>query len=327
MRVVALVPGGISDQILFFATLDDLKRHYPHAQIDVVVEPRSKAAYRVSKSVHEVLSFDYKDRSSLADWGNLVGTIRDREYDVAITAGESWLVGLFLWLTGIPTRIGYKGKGGGFMTNTVSANTSKYIASMYHDLLLPLGINTPVPELAVNVPKPDIEWAQQEQKRLGIHETGYILIYGGSDQISQLDGADTSYPVVSWRQIIQECQQKQPDLPVVVIRETDDEQFVRSPQVGFTPSLLESCSNIKVTTPDNIGKLTAIIGGASLMLSINSAPLQLAVAVQTYTIALLGSTDPGKVLPHSDKFLAIKSPTEKISDIPPATVLEKIWGG
>jgi ADP-heptose:LPS heptosyltransferase len=70
MRVVALVPGSIDNQILFFATLDDLKRCYPHAQIDVIVEPQSKAAYRVSKSVRDVLMFDYKDRNSLADWGS-----------------------------------------------------------------------------------------------------------------------------------------------------------------------------------------------------------------------------------------------------------------
>ncbi|MEA5551470.1 glycosyltransferase family 9 protein [Anabaena cylindrica UHCC 0172] len=322
MRVVALVPGGIGDQILFFATLDDLKRSYPHAQIDVIVEPKSKAAYRVSKSVHEVLTFDYKDRNSLADWGNLVGMIRDREYDVAITVEQSWFVGLLLWLTGIPTRIGYKGKGAGFLTNTVAVNTSQYVAAMYHDLLQPLGINTPCPDLAVNVPKSDIEWAQQEQKRLGVHETGYILISGGS-----VNGSDTSYPVASWQQIIQDCQNKQPNLPVMVIKEANDEQLVRSPQVGVTASLKESCPDIKITSPDDIGKLTAIIGGASLMLSIESVPLQLSVAVQTYTIILLGSTDPGKLLPKSDKFLAIKSSTGKTADIPPAIVLEKIWGG
>jgi ADP-heptose:LPS heptosyltransferase len=319
MRVVALVPGGIGDQILFFATLDDLKRNYPDAQIDVIVEPRSKAAYRVSKSVHEVLSFDYSDRNSLADWGNLVGMIRDREYDAVITAEQSWFVGLLLWLTGIPTRVGYKGKGEGFLTNTVSINTSQYAAAMYHDLLQPLGINTPCPDLAVNVPKSDIEWAQQEQKRLGVHETGYILIYGGSEQLSPINDSDISYPVASWQQIIQDCQNKQPSLPIVVIKDVNDEQFVLS--------LLESCPDIKVTSPGDIGKLTAIIGGASLMLSIESAPLQLSVAVQTFTICLFGSTDPGKLLPKSDKFLAIKSPTGKTADIPPALVLEKIWDG
>ncbi|MBN3945815.1 MAG: glycosyltransferase family 9 protein [Nostoc sp. NMS7] len=319
MRVVALVPGGIGDQILFFPTLDDLKRHYPNAQIDVVVEPQSKAAYQVSKSVHEVLAFDFKDRNSLADWGNLVGTIRDREYDIAIAVNQNWLMGLLLWLTGIPIRIGYQGKGSVFLTDTVPFKPSQYVAELYHDLLQPLGIKTPVPELAVNVPKPDIEWAQKEQKRLGVHETGYILIHAASGQLSQAKELDKIYPVEKWQQIIQSFQDKQPDLPVVVIKGSEDQLFMRS--------LLESSPDIKVTAPDDIGKLTAIIAGANLMLSTDSAALQLSVAVQTYTIALFGPTDPAKLLPKNDKFLAIESPTRKTADVSPNAVLEKIWGG
>ena len=319
MRVVALVPGGIGDQILFFPTLDDLKRNYPNAQIDVVVEPRSKAAYRVSKSVHEVLAFDFQDRNSLADWGNLVGTIRDREYDVAIAVKQNWLMGLLVWLTGITTRIGYQGKGAVFLTNAVPFKPSQYAAALYHDLLQPLSIKTPVPELAVNVPKTDIDWAEKEQKRLGVHETGYILIHGGSGQLSQAKELDKIYPVEKWHQIIQSFQEKQPDLPVVVIKGVDDEQFMRS--------LLGSSPDIKVTAPNDIGKLAAIIAGANLMLSTDSAALQLSVAVQTYTIALFGPTDPAKLLPRNDKFLAIESPTGKTADVSPNAVLEKIWGG
>ncbi|TVP65854.1 MAG: lipopolysaccharide heptosyltransferase family protein [Nodularia sp. (in: Bacteria)] len=319
MRVVALVPGGIGDQILFFPTLDDLKRDYPQAQLDVVVEPRSKAAYRVSKSVNDVLTFDYKDRNSLADWSNFVGTIRDREYDAVITLGQSWLMGLLLWLTGIPTRVGYKGKGAVFLTDSVPFKPNKYVAAVYHDLLQPFGIKTPCPELAVNIPKPDIEWSQNEQKRLGVNETGYILINAGSSEVS-LTGVDKLYPVKNWQQIIQECQHKQPDLPVVVIQADENEQIRRS-------SLLERTPGIKVTTPDNIGKLAAMIGGASLMLSTDDPLLHLSVAVQTYTIALFGPTDPAKLLPKSDKFMAIKSPTGLMADISPQTVLDKIWAG
>jgi len=313
MRVVALVPGSIDNQILFFATLDDLKRYYPHAQIDVIVEPQSKTAYRVSKSVHDVLTFDYKDRNSLADWGNLVGMIRDREYDVAIIVGQSWFVGLLMWLTGIPTRIGYQGQGAVFLTNPITPKLSQYVAKMYHDLLKPLNIDTDCPPLSVNVPKVDIEWAQGEQKRLGVNETGFILINAGGTTL------DTSYPIESWQQIIEACQQKQPDLPIVVIKEANNEPLVKS--------LLENCQNIKVTSPDDIGKLTAIIGGASLMLSVENSFLQLSIAVETYTIVLLNSTESEKLLPTSEKVLAITSPTGKIVDISPQIVLEKIWGG
>lgn len=319
MRVVALVPGGIGDQFLFFPTLDDLKRFYPDAQIDVVVEPRSKAAYRVSKSVHEVLLFDYQDRNSLADWANLVGRLRDREYDVAITTTNTWSEGLILWLTGIPTRVGFQGNTGFFLTHTVPVKTEQYLAHMYHDLLTCLGIQSPCPELTVNVPKPDIDWATQEQIRLGIKDTGYVLIYGGSGYCHSPKGQARMYPAKNWKQIIQDFQQKQPDLPLVVVQGPDDEAFVKS--------LLSFAPNMKVSSPDDMGKLAAMIAGANLMLCTHSPALHLSVGVQTYTLALFGPTEPEKLLPQSDKFLGIKSPTNKTEDIAPITVLEKVWGG
>ncbi len=320
MRVIALVPGGIGDQILFFPTIDDLKRRYPEAQIDVVTEPSSKAAYRLSKSVNETLAFDFRDRNSLADWGNFVGTIRDREYDVAITLEQSWSIGLLLWLTGIPTRIGFQGKGSGFLTNSVPLNNQQYVACMYHDLLKGLGIKSPCPELAVSVPKADIDWATNEQKRIGVKDTGYILIHNGSSQLSKIKGLDTSYPIENWQRIIQDFQQKQPDMSIIVVQGLEDDNFVRT--------LKQSAPDIvKVTTPDNVGKLTAMIASANLMLCTDSPPMHLSVAVQTYTIALLGSTEPANLLPKNDKFLAIKSPTGKIGDISALAVLEKLWAG
>ncbi|WP_250123815.1 glycosyltransferase family 9 protein [Chroococcidiopsis sp. CCMEE 29] len=319
MRVVALVPGGIGDQILFFPTLDDLKRYYPDTQIDVVVEPQSKGAYRVCKSVHEVIPFDFKNRNSLADWVNLVGVIRDREYDVAIFLGQHRFVSLLLWLTGISTRIGYSGPGNMFLTNSVPLKTEQYAAAMYHDLLKGLGINTPCPELAINVPKLDIDWAESEQKRLGIQETGYVLIHGGSSQVAPVRGIDKIYPLEKWKQIIQDFQQRQPDLPIVVIQEPEDEQLLQE--------LLQSFTEIKVTSPADIGKLAAMIASANLMLCTDSAPMHLAVAVQTYTIALFGPTESQKFLPASDRFIEIKSPTGRMADISPQAVLERVWGG
>ncbi len=319
MQVVALVPGGIGDQILFFPTLDDLKRNYPEAQIDVVVEPRSKGAYRVCKSVRHTIPFDFKDQNSLADWGNLVGAIRDREYDLALALGQRRAVGLLLWLTGIPKRVGYSGAGSAFLTNPVSLKTSQYAASMYHDLLQGLNINSPCPELAINVPKPDIDWAEGEQKRLGILESGYVLIHGGSSQLALDKGIDKIYPAKNWEPIIQDFQKRQPDVPVVLIQGPEDEPLVRK--------LLPSCPDVKVTSPSDIGKLAAMIAGANLLVCTDSAPMHLAVAVQTYTIALFGPTEPQKLLPVSDRFLAIKSPTQKMADISPQAVLQKVWGG
>ncbi|MBE9229366.1 glycosyltransferase family 9 protein [Phormidium sp. LEGE 05292] len=311
MRIVALVPGGISDQILFFPTLDDLTQNYPEAEIDVVVEPKSVGAYRVCKSVKDVFAYDFTDRNSLADWGNILGTIRDREYDIAISSNQTWLAGLLLWLTGIPKRIGYRSQGQLFLTTSVPQKSEQYTAAMYHDLLQGLSITSACPPVAINVPKQDIQWVETEQKRLGISDSGYLLI--------QIGQGENSYPIENWRQIIQDFQQRQPSLPVVLILDANSQLVVSQ--------LLQSFPDLKVTAPEDLGKLAAMIAGSSLLLCTDSAAMQLGVGVQTYLIALFGATDPKKVLPESDRILVIKSPSGKLADISPNTILEKVWAG
>ncbi len=321
MRVLALVPGGIGDQILFFPTLDDLKQHYSQVEVDVLVEPRAKSAYRVCQSVNQALTFDFKDRNSLADWSNLLGNIRERQYDAVLSLGQGWPLGLLLWLTGIPTRIGYGGSGGQlFLTHPVPLKTEQYAAHMYHDLLQGLGITTPCPELKISVPKKDIQWAEGEQKRLGLLDgaSNYILIHGGSSQRAGVKDSQTIYPAEHWKQIIQTLQQRQSDLAIIALQ---------GPEDGWVAELVQTYPALKVAAPEDAGKLAAMIAGANLMLCTDSAAMHLAVAVQTYAIALFGPTAPEKLLPKDPRFVGIKAPSGQISDIPPTQILEQILSG
>ncbi|MBF2022031.1 MAG: glycosyltransferase family 9 protein [Hydrococcus sp. C42_A2020_068] len=314
MRIIALVPGGISEQILFFPTLEDLKKQYPKAAIDVMIEPRAKAAYRVCPYVNEVLVFDYRDRNGLADYLNLLGIIRDREYDMALSLSQRWTIGLLLWLNGIPIRIGYKNNASWFLSDSVPLKSEQYAAHKYHDLLQALGIQSSCPELKVTLPKEDIDWAEAEQKRLDIEESGYILLYDG------FKGGDDTYPVAKWRKIVEDLQQKQPNLPIVLLRDSENERWVAT--------TIEDRPNLKVVSPPDLGKLAAIVAGANLMLCTDSVPMHLSVAVGTYTIALFGSTDATKLLPpNSERSIGIQSPTKKVADIEPETILQQIWRG
>jgi len=316
MQILALVPGGIGDQVLFFPTLSQLKQTYPKAQIDAIVEPRARAAYRICPWVRDTIPFDFKDRNSPADWGNLLGTIREREYDAVLSLGQRSAVGLLLWLTGIPKRVGYAGGGKRFLTDAVPLNEDQYAADLYHDLVKGFGISAPRPPLTAQVPQRDLDWAEAEQARLGVSGTGYVLIHGGSSQMAKVKGLDKIYPADRWVEIISRLQEKKPDLPVVVVRGPEDGEFVAQ--------LQGACPTLKTTSPENIGQLAAIAAAANLMLCTDSGPMHVAVAMGTYTIAVFGPTDPAKLLPPSDKFVGLKSSTGKMADIPAQAILEKL---
>lgn len=203
MRVLALVPGGVSEQLLFFPTLEHLKQAFPQAEISVVVEPAAKAAYRVSTLVKEVFPYDFQQRNSPSDWANLLGTIRDREFEVVLTTTQSGSLSLLLWLSGVPTRVGYNSSANSlFLTATVPQKTAQYQGLQYHDLLTGLQISGPGPSATINVPQKDIDWVNSQLKRQGIDDQGYVLIYGGPTD----EPSGQSYPAESWVAIVQDFQ-------------------------------------------------------------------------------------------------------------------------
>ena len=308
MRILCLVPGGINEQLLFFPTLESLKNKYPNVLIDVLVEPLAKSAYRICPYVNEILFFDYQDRNVSADYLNLVGVIRDRGYDIAITTGNKLILELLLWSNSIPWRIGYKTQTSWFLSHSITQKEEQYAAETYHDLLLKLNIQPSCPSIKIAVPKDDISWTETQLQSLSVKENGYIAIYGGENN---------SYPVSSWIEIINSIQKKEPSLSIVLL-ESNTEQT-------WTKSILDNCKNLKIINPDNLGKLSAVIAGANLLVCIDSVPLQLGIAVGTYTIALFSDTKANHKIPTNyDRCIAIQSPSNQLADISSSTILEKI---
>ena len=314
MRVLALVPGDLGNQILFFPTLETIKQQYPQAAIDVLVEPRSKKAYRVCKNVDDVLVFDFQDRNSFADYLNLLGTVRDREYDALISLKTSWRIKLLLWLNGIPTRIGYQDDTTLYLSNPVVRKTEQYRAEMYHDLVTGLGIQAPCPPVAVNVPKEDISWAESEQQRRDMAE-GYIVL---SDEAAD-PAATAAYPLASWQKIIADIEQRQTGLSIVLLQTSRNQDWVTN--------LVTANGNLKAICPPDVGKAAALIAGSNLVLASSNIVMQLAVATDAYTFALVSDRDRHAVPDRQENCTAVASSTDKLADIEPETVIQQLWQG
>lgn len=287
-----------------------------------------------------MLTFQFENRNGAADWGNLIGQMRDRRYDAGITISREWTAGLLCWLVGIPQRIGYENLtlppwvrfarkrfptvggavadlSGVLLTAAVSPNARPYDAQRYHDLLLGLGIDTPCPDISIHIPSEDRDWARTEQERLGIAGKLYIILHGGTGAENSDDEPSQFYPVRSWESVIEGYLERQPDTPLVVVQSPDNKDWVAS--------LVAVCPQLLIVTPQHVGQLAAFIDAGHLMICADRAPLHLGVAVKTRLVALFGALEPTRHLPVTDYFAGLKSLTSKVADIPPIQVLEKVW--
>lgn len=319
MRVLALVPGGISEQLLFFATLEHLNRALPQAEISVVTEPSAAAAYRVSKVVKTTIPYAFAKDNSPADWANLLGIMRDREFEIVITATESWPTALLLWLSGIPTRIGYdSGANDLFLTSTTSHRANQYQASEYHSLLNSLELPGQYAPASINVPQGDIGWVNMQMQSQGIDDQGYVLIYPGP-----AEGAENDlYPTESWLAIIQDFQKRQPGLPLVLLQQPET--------IATVKAIAQSFPELKIICPDNLGQIAALVAGANLVLATDSYVSQLGVALNVFTLALFGAYSSERRLPpvnsSEQRFVGIQSDSSKVADISSEVVLKQVWG-
>ena len=309
MHILALVPGSIGNQVLFFPTLETLKQAYPDAAIDVVAEPSTVGIYRIYPQVRRAISFDFSDSNSLADWSNLLGVIREQEYEIVLSAQPGWSIGLLLWLAGIPNRVGYQESGNWFLTESVAFPETPYQAARYHALTQGVGIDTPCPAVRLRVTRKDLDWAEAEQKRLG-GEKGYLLLYPQDET----DG----YPTQSWHILTQKLQERQPEMPVFVVQTQTGQNVLNS--------LNQSGVTCTAVAPEQIGQLVALLAGANLVICPEGDVLQLAIAVQTPTLALFGKGKPERLIPadQGDTFIALPSSTGRLMDITPQQILETI---
>ncbi|MEO0541428.1 MAG: glycosyltransferase family 9 protein [Cyanobacteria bacterium P01_A01_bin.105] len=316
MRVLALVPGDISEQLLFFSTLESLQQAYPNAAFSVVVEPRAKSAYTVSKLVNDVIVFDYQAANSPADWANLLGVLRDREFEVALSASPRWEEGVLLWLSGIPTRVADSQTSTPWLyTQVAPTSDSPNPSERYRALLTGLKIDQAQAETAeLNLPEADLAWAEAQRTQLGL-KNGYVMLYPETV-------ATSPFPIDSWLTVVQDFQAKQPQMALALLKDPASQSAVAN--------LARRQPSLKVLEPTNIGQTAALLAGADLVLTPDSYVMQLAISLKVFTLALLraGAT---AALPAANggetRCLSIQSPTGNLADLSPDTVLQQVWGG
>ena len=316
LRVLALSPGGIGDQILFFPTLADFKASR-ELELDVLVEPRSVGAYELCPSVRTAWTFNYKGNPSLAEWVDLLGTIRERNYDGIFSVGRSPGVAFLLWLTGIRTRIGYGGNGltEQLLTQPVPLDQEQYAAAMYHDLLKGFHIDRPCPWPTVRIKNEDLAWCQMQLRKLNLDAQRLVLLHPGASQLARQKGIAKVYPGQKWGVVLVELLKREPKLQLVVVGGPDDQELLQALQKQLGDGAL-------FINPPSIGKLAALIQASALLLCVDSAPMHLGVATDRPLVALFGPTNPERLLPVDPKFIALKN--NFVEQIPPAQIVQAV---
>ncbi|MCT0198802.1 lipopolysaccharide heptosyltransferase family protein [Synechococcus sp. CS-1325] len=108
MRVLFLIPGGSASQLQAIPAVAAVAAGL-NAQVQVACPQESAAVWKLLPAVEKVLPFSFAAGVSLAEWANLLGAVREPDFQLSINLASGWALDLLLSLTHIPTRIARSG--------------------------------------------------------------------------------------------------------------------------------------------------------------------------------------------------------------------------
>ena len=103
-KILIVQTAFIGDVILITPLIRAVKELYPSAELDVLVVPAASGLLKHNPHLHQIICFDKKHKLNIF---RIVGRLRSKGYDLAISPHSSFTTHLILALSGIPQRIGY----------------------------------------------------------------------------------------------------------------------------------------------------------------------------------------------------------------------------
>jgi ADP-heptose:LPS heptosyltransferase len=154
MRALFLLPGDAMRQLQAFpavaAVADQLS-----AQVQVVCSPLAAPCWGLLPAVQKVIPFDFA-AATLADWANLLGSVREPDFQLCINLARGRQVDLMLSMSHIPTRIA---AGGFSATETVAPAGSAWADQSLEAYLRPIGVSLDAAAFRLTVPRADLDKA------------------------------------------------------------------------------------------------------------------------------------------------------------------------
>lgn len=281
-RILVFQTAFLGDVILTLPMIQVLKRSFPHAAIDVVTTPAAAPLLR-HPAIDAVITYDKRrTQSGLRGILSLSRHLRSQHYDIAILPHRSLRSALVVALGRIPVRIGFSTSSGRFLLNhVVSYDASRHEIERNLDLLAPLKIAVPARELPAL--HPDDAARQTVRKFLFEREIT-------DDQTLIAIAPGSVWNTKRWlaeRYADLSSMLAHSGYEVIIIGGKEDAELGRA--------IVEAAKHKRIH--DATGRMTlpesaAMIGRCSVLVSNDSAPLHLGVAVRTPVVAIFGATIP-----------------------------------
>jgi heptosyltransferase-1 len=299
-RLLVVKTSSIGDVIHALPIVQALKDAAPNVTLGWVVRRRCADILRGNPCIDHL--YVMPDKPAVGELLSLRRELRSGHYEMALDMQGLFLSGLVTRLSGAPIRVGWdrnRESNALFLTHPMISGKAKDVheVDLLYGFAEALGIHpahsdfTPQPYLAAENAAKSEEWlASLPRPRIALNV-----------------GASRAYkrwPVENWTQTALLLAQSGHNL-VFIGDKTDAESVAQ-----ITPKLTDRFVNLAGKT--TLRELASVLAACDLLVSGDSGPMHLAVAVGTPVVAIFGATHPARHGPYGARNTVLHDPVPGI---------------
>ena len=308
----------IGDVVFTTPAIRAVRRHYPDARITYIVEEEAAAVVRHNPHLDTVIvacspHAPGRLRADIA----LVRRLRRERYDLAIDFHGGPRSSMLTWLSGARQRIGYEVAGRSWMYTTrvprPRALRPRHSVISQWDVLLPLGIAPPDPELDVVEMPDDPTAAAAIGQRLavaGIGEANPVVVVHVS-----AGNPFRRWPSESFVELVCRLASNEPKRRIILTSGPSDAEAAAAIARDARARLATEARAAIVEFGElDLAELRALVGRAALYIGGDSGPLHIAGTTGVPVVGLYGPTLPVRSQPfRGARFISVAA---EVPDLP-----------
>jgi ADP-heptose:LPS heptosyltransferase len=316
---------------------DQLRKHFPHSEIVLVVGRSSYAVVEHNPNISRFILADDHDLSrggwvrGALEFFRLIGKLRTEGCDLSFVLEGGMVFRWLVCLAGIPVKVGFgRGREDFFLTHSVLDRQTQTESESYLDLLRKMDIPAIFnrTHYYLSDEEKDFKDLFLERHNIADKEQVIALAPGGVGDAIRSNRIASQWPVQNYIELIQKFQSEGP-VRIILVGGPDDR--------GITDRIIEVCKGCLDATDLSLGDMASVLRRCNLFIGNDHARNSIAVAMGIPSVRVFNPTHSRPSTPHNSAHEASAASgkanayiEEKLSDssdpeYPVAVSVDEVW--
>ena len=308
-KILLIKLGAVGELVMASPFFDQLRKHFPHSEIVLVVGCSSYAAVQHNPNIDRFILADDLDLyqggliSRALEFFRLICKLRKEKFDLSFVLQRAWPFRLLISLVGVPVRVGFsRGREDFFLTHATFTHLGKNESESYLDLLRKMNIPAIFKKTSYYLSDEEKDFLDLFLERHSIASGEEVIaVAPGGGESAKRKMHTKRWPVQSYIELVQRLRDEK-SCRVILVGGPGDRKI--------TCRIMQACPDCLDGTDLSFGDMASIFRRCSLFIGNDSAPHHIASSMGAPCIGIFGPTDPHQWAPLDKNSSVIINPVE-----------------